>query len=514
MDSVILDGQPLSLAEIEAASLASAPVSIAPAAIARISASRALIEQILAAGETVYGVNTGFGKLSDVRVLPDKLAQLQTNLVRSHAGGVGNPLSEPESRAMLLLRANVVAKGFSGCRPAVVELLVAMLNAGVHPVIPEKGSVGASGDLAPLAHLALVAIGEGEAFYKGSRIPGADAMRQAGLTPIALTAKEGLALLNGTQAMTAVGALAVARAGRVARLADLAGAMSLEALMGTPAAFDERVHLARPHPGQIAAAAHLLWLLEGSEIREAHRVRDTRVQDAYCLRCMPQVHGAVRGALEHVTAILETESGSATDNPLVFPEISSKTLNRGAGGAVISGGNFHGAPLSYAFDYAAIAITDLASITERRIDRLLNPDINEGLPAFLSPDPGLSSGFMMAQIVAAALINECQVLSHPSSTGSIPTDGGKEDHVSMGMNGALKLRTIVENAERVLAIELMCAAQGLEFRQPLKPSREIQCAHAAVRSVVPRLVQDRSLAPDIGALAAAVRFGVLNRWSQ
>jgi histidine ammonia-lyase len=511
MDSVILDGQSLTLAEIEAVSLAVCPVAVAPTALARMAASRDLIERILAAGETVYGVNTGFGKLSDVRIPPEKLAQLQFNLVRSHAGGVGQPLSEAESRAMLLLRANVLAKGFSGCRPALVELLVAMLNAGVHPVIPEKGSVGASGDLAPLAHLALVAIGEGEAFYKGVRMAGGEAMRLAGIAPIVLAAKEGLALLNGTQAMTAVGGLAVARARRVAQLADLAGAMSLEALMGTPAAFDARIHQARPHAGQIAVAENLIRLLANSEIREAHREHDSRVQDAYCLRCMPQVHGAVRGALAHVASVLEIESGSATDNPLVFPQLFPDSPD---GGAVISGGNFHGAPLAYAFDYAAIVLTDLASITERRIDRLLNPDINEGLPAFLSPDPGLSSGFMMAQIVAAALINECQVLSHPSSTGSIPTDGGKEDHVSMGMTGALKLRQIVEHAERVVAIELMCAAQGLEFRKPLKPSREIARAYGAVRAVVPHLEQDRVLAGDIDALAAAVRAGAFNAWCE
>jgi histidine ammonia-lyase len=390
-----------------------------------------------------------------------------------------------------------------------VELLVALLNAGVHPVIPEKGSVGASGDLAPLAHLALVAIGEGEAFYKGERIAGGEALRRAGVEPLALAAKEGLALLNGTQAMTAVGALAVARGRRVAQLADLAGAMSLEALMGTPSAFDPRIHDARPHAGQIAAAGHLMRLLEDSEIRESHRERDSRVQDAYCLRCMPQVHGAVRDVLGHVAGVLEIEAGSATDNPLVFPHLSSKTQDREA---VLSGGNFHGAPLAYAFDYAAIALTDLASMTERRIDRLLNPDINEGLPGFLSPDPGLSSGFMIAQIVAAALINECQVLSHPASTGSIPTSGGKEDHVSMGMTGALKLRQIVEHAERIVGIELMCAAQGLEFRRPLKASREVERAYAAVRAVVPRLEQDRVLAPDIDALAAAVKAGAFNAW--
>jgi len=509
MDALILDGQPLTLAEIEAVSLTRRPVAIAPAALTRVTQGRALIEEILTAGETVYGVNTGFGKLSDVRVPAGSLAQLQTNLVRSHAGGVGQPLSEAESRAMLLLRANVLAKGFSGCRPALVERLVALLNAGVHPVIPEKGSVGACGDLAPLAHLALVVIGEGEAFYQGERMAGDEALKRAGLQPIVLAAKEGLALLNGTQAMTAVGALAVARARRVAQLADLAGAMSLEALMGTPAAFDPRIQQARPHRGQIRAAEHLVELLADSPIRESHRKADMRVQDAYCLRCMPQVHGAVRDALEHVRGILEIEAGSATDNPLIFSEIASKKQNRGA---ILSGGNFHGAPLAYAFDYAAIVLTDLAGITERRIDRLLNVDINEGLPAFLLHDPGLSSGFMIAQIVAAALINECQVLAHPSSAGSIPTDGGKEDHVSMGMTGALKLRQIVENVERVVGIELMCAAQGLEFRRPLRASREVERAHAVVRAIVPRLDEDRVLAHDIEAMAAAVRAGAFNAW--
>ena len=505
MEALVLDGQALTLAEIEAVALCGCQVGIAPPALARARASRELIEGILATGQTVYGVNTGFGKLSDKRIPSGSLAQLQTNLVRSHAGGVGQPLSEAESRAMLLLRANVLAKGFSGCRTELVELLVALLNAGVHPVIPEKGSVGASGDLAPLAHLALVVIGEGEALFKGERMAGGEALRRAGLQPMALAAKEGLALLNGTQAMTAVGALAVARGLLVAKLADVAGAMALEALMGTPTAFDARIHEARPHAGQMASAAHLLRLLEGSEIREAHREHDSRVQDAYCLRCMPQVHGAVRDALSHVRGVLEIEAGSATDNPLVFVE-------QAGGGVVISGGNFHGAPLAYAFDYAAIALTDLAGITERRIDRLLNPDINEGLPAFLSPDAGLSSGFMMAQIVAAALINECQVLAHPSSTGSIPTSGGKEDHVSMGMTGALKLRQIVENAERIVGIELMCAAQGLEFRRPLKSGARVEQAYHAVRAVVARLEQDRVLATDIDAVAAAVRAGAFDAW--
>jgi histidine ammonia-lyase len=508
MDTLQLDGQPLSLAEIEAVAVDGCRVEIAAAACERMAAGRELIEEILAAGQTVYGVNTGFGKLADVRVPPDKLAQLQTNLVRSHAGGVGNPLAVAEARAMLLLRANVLAKGFSGNRPELVELLAGMLNAGVTPVIPEKGSVGASGDLAPLAHLALVVIGEGEAFYQGERLAGSEAMLRAGLKPMQLAAKEGLALLNGTQAMTAVGALAVLRAQRLVRLADVAGAMSLEALKGTPAAFDNRIHKARPHAGQIASAEHLMKLLAGSEIRESHRTGDTRVQDAYCLRCMPQVHGAVRGVLDHVTGVLETEAGSATDNPLVFP--GATELADG----VLSGGNFHGAPLAYAFDYAAVALTDLASITERRIDRLLNPDINEGLPAFLAGDPGLSSGFMMAQIVAAALINECQVLATPSSTGSIPTDGGKEDHVSMGMTGALKLRQIVENAERVVGIELMCAALALEFRRPLRSSAAVEAVHEAVRAVVPRLEEDRVLAGDVAAMAEAVRAGKFAEWCE
>jgi histidine ammonia-lyase len=509
MKKLALDGQPLTLAEIEAVAAGGRPVEIAAAARNRVQAARAHIEQILAAGQTVYGVNTGFGRLSDVSVPPDALAALQVNVVRSHAGGVGQPLSVPEARAMLLLRANVLAKGFSGIRPELLDLLIALLNAGVTPVIPEKGSVGASGDLAPLAHLALVVIGEGEAFHQGERLAGAEALRRAGLKPARLAAKEGLALLNGTQAMTAVGALAVLRAQRLVRLADLAGAMSLESLRGTPAAFDPRIQQVRPHRGQGAAAAHLVELVAGSEIRESHRTHDSRVQDAYCLRCMPQVHGAVRDVLDHVTGVLEVESGSATDNPLVFALPSSNTPDRGA---VLSGGNFHGAPLAYAFDYAAIALADLGAITERRIDRLLNPDINEGLPAFLSPHAGLSSGFMMAQIVAAALINECQVLAAPASCGNVPTSGGKEDHVSMGMTAALKLRTVVDNLERIVAIELMCAAQAIEFRLPLRSSASIQRAQEVIRAVVPRLQEDRSLAADIEGLATALRAGRFDEW--
>ena len=495
MKTLYVDGRRLTLSEIESVAANARPVAIAPAAIARVVASRQVIETIISNGQTVYGVNTGFGKLADVRIPAAKLAQLQTNLVRSHACGLGDPLSEPESRAMLLLRANVLAKGLSGIRPQLFELLLNMLNAGVHPVIPAKGSVGASGDLAPLAHLALVVIGEGEAYFQGQRLSGREALTAAGLQPIELAAKEGLALLNGTQAMTAVGALAIHHARHLTEVADLAGAMSLEALKGTPVAFDPRIHAARPHPGQVASAANLTALLANSEIRESHRAQadDTRVQDAYCLRCMPQVHGAVRDVLKHVASILETESGSATDNPLIFST------------DVLSGGNFHGAPLAYAFDYAAIALTDLASISERRIDRLINPDINEGLPAFLCSDAGLSSGYMIAHVTAAALLNECKVLAHPSSTDSVPTSGGKEDHVSMGMTGALKLRQITHNLELILSIEMMCAAQGLDYRLPLKPSPAVAAAHATIRAAVPHLAEDRIPAPDIQVIANLIR---------
>src|SRR5258705_3242179 len=397
--------QRLSIAEIVAVASGQEQVMLAAEARARCQASRKVVEQIVAENRAVYGVNTGFGKLSDVRIDPDKLNELQLNLVRSHSCGLGNPLSEIEARAMLLLRANVLACGLSGARSTVADTLVAMLEQGVTPVIPEKGSVGASGDLAPLAHLALAAIGEGEAFYQGERLASAEALRRAEIAPLQLEVKEGLALLNGTQAMGGVGALALYRAERVTRLADVAGAMSLEALKGTPVAFDERIHAARPHAGQIAVATHLRELLEGSEIRTSHLENDPRVQDAYSLRCMPQVHGAVRGALNHAREIVEVEAGSATDNPLVFSET----------GEVFSGGNFHGAPLALAFDYAAIALTDLISITERRIDRLVNPDANEDLPPFLTQHAGTSSGFMMLQLTEAALLSEARILRNPAS---------------------------------------------------------------------------------------------------
>jgi histidine ammonia-lyase len=492
-----LNGQQFSLEEIESVARGGVRLALGGEARARIEASRRVVERIVEEGRVVYGVNTGFGKLSDVIVPREQLRELQLNLVRSHSCGVGRPLSAEETRAMMLLRANVLALGYSGARAVVVETLLAMLGRDVVPFVPEKGSVGASGDLAPLAHLALVAVGEGEAFFGGERMAGAEALRRAGVEPLRLEAKEGLALLNGTQAMTAVGALALARACRVARAADVAGAMTLEALKGTPDAFDERVHAARPHAGQREAAAHLRELLGGSEIRESHRENDPRVQDAYSLRCMPQVHGAARDAFRHVRSLTEIETAAATDNPLVFAETSE----------LISGGNFHGAALAVAFDYAGIAATHLGNIIERRVDHVVNPSKNEGLPPFLTAKPGVESGMMVAQIAAVALLNECKVLAHPASADNLPTDGDKEDHVSMGMTAALKLRAIVSNVEYVLAVELLCAAQGLEHRLPLKPGRGALRAYDAVRSHVPRLTRDRPLSADIEKLAAAIRTG-------
>jgi len=492
-----LNGEQISLRELAAVALGGEAVHVSSLARPRILASRKLIEQIVARDVVVYGVNTGFGKLSDVRIPHAELRQLQLNLVRSHACGIGNLLSEAEVRAMMVLRANVLALGLSGIRYEAIELLCELLNRRVCPVVPEKGSVGASGDLAPLAHLALTLIGEGEAFFEAQRMSGAEALRRAQLTPLQLEAKEGLALLNGTQGMHAVGGLALLRAQRVACVADVAGAMSLEALKGTPAAFDLRLHDARPHPGQKAVAEHLLSLMEGSEIRQSHLKGDPRVQDAYSLRCMPQVHGAVRGALAHCEDVLLIESASATDNPLVFAD----------SGEVISGGNFHGAPLAFVFDYVAIAIADLMNMSERRIDRLVNPDKNEGLPAFLARHPGVESGFMTAQVAAASLVNEARVLAHPASADNITTSGGKEDHVSMGMTSALKLRSIVDLAENLLAIELLAAAEGLEHRRPLKAGVGVEHAFAAVRKIAPPLTQDRSLSGDIARVADAIRWG-------
>jgi histidine ammonia-lyase len=494
---LLLSGQRLTIQQIVAVACENEQVALSNEARARVEDARRVVEKIVAEGRTVYGVNTGFGKLSDVRIEASELRDLQLNLVRSHSCGLGKPLTKEEARAMLLLRANVLAAGFSGARPVVIETLVSMLASGVTPVIPEKGSVGASGDLAPLAHLALAAIGEGESFYQGERLPSGVALERAQIRPLELQVKEGLALLNGTQAMGAVGALALARARRLSRLANVSGAMTLEALRGTPVAFDERIHLARPHVGQVEVAAHLRELLRDSEIRASHLDNDPRVQDAYSLRCMPQVHGAVSAALAHAMEVVETETGSATDNPLVFAET----------GEVLSGGNFHGAPLALTFDYAAIALTDLISITERRIDRLINPDANEGLPPFLTKHAGISSGFMMLQVTAVALLNEAKVLAHPASIDNVPTDGGKEDHVSMGMTAAVKLRSIVENAELATAIELITAAQALEYRAPLAPGRGVKQAYEIVRRHVAPLTHDRSMSSDIESIVAAIAQG-------
>jgi histidine ammonia-lyase len=442
-------------------------------------------------------VTTGFGKLSDVVIPSDRLDELQVNLVRSHAAGVGALLPEREARAMMLLRANVIAKGFSGARPALVDLLAGMLNAGLYPPIPEQGSVGASGDLAPLAHLALALIGEGDLYRGEDRADAATLLAFAGLKPVRLGPKEGITLINGTQAHTAIAALAVVDAHRLWQVAHLAGAMSLEALLGTPVAFDARIHDARGQLGQAASAALLRSLLRDSEIRESHRENDPRVQDPYALRCMPQVHGPVLDAIDFCAGVIGRELNAATDNPLVFADT----------GELLSGGNFHGQSVAMALDFLSIAMTNLATIAERRIDRLVNPDLNQGLPPFLSPDAGVNSGFMMAQVTAAALASECKVLSHPASVDTIPTDGNKEDVVPMAMGAAWKLRRIVQNVRHVLGIELMCAAQGLDVRLPLRAGRGAEQGHRLVRQLVTPLEQDRVLSPDIETLARAIERG-------
>ena len=493
---LILDGASLTIADIVAVAAGGRSVTLAPSAAERMRATRTVVEGLAARGEAVYGVTTGFGKLSDVAIPADQLAQLQVNLVRSHAAGVGPRLPEAEVRAMMLLRANVLAKGFSGARPELAELLCAMLNARCWPDIPEQGSVGASGDLAPLAHLALALIGEGELNHPGGRGPAADVLAVQGLAPVTLGPKEGLALINGTQAHTAVAALAVTAARRAWVTAHVAGAMSLEALLGTPTAFDPRIHAARGQRGQQTSAALLLELLRDSQIRESHREGDSRVQDAYALRCMPQVHGPVLEAIEFAEGLIATELNAATDNPLVFDD-----------GTMLSGGNFHGQAVALALDVLAIVMTNLAVMSEQRIDRLVHPDLNEGLPPFLTPTAGVSSGFMMAQVTAAAITSECKGLAHPASVDSIPTDGNKEDVVPMAMGAATKLRRLLRNVEQVLAVELMCAAQGIDFRRPLRGSRAVEAAHAGVRALVPALTADRVLGPDIERLALAIMQG-------
>jgi histidine ammonia-lyase len=493
-----LSGNGLTPSSFYEAVLSGRAVRLSPVARRRMLGSYRVIQRAAARSEPVYGVNTGFGKLADQRISPEDIGQLQVNLLRSHAAGVGDPLTREETRGMLLLRANVLARGHSGVRPLLVDYLLALLNGDILPVIPSRGSVGASGDLAPLAHLALVLIGEGQALVGPRRVSGKAALACVGLKPLHLEAKEGLSLVNGTQAMLSVGLLALRRCETVVDAADVAGALSLEALKGTPVAFDARIHRLRPYRGQMAVAANLRALLAESEIRTSH-LSCPRVQDAYSLRCMPQVHGAVRDALEYVRRTLSIEMNSVTDNPIVFP----------SRGEVLSGGNFHGQPLGLVLDHLAIAITELASMAERRIERLTNPEYGD-LPPFLSPHPGLNSGFMMAQVTAAALASENKVLSHPASVDSIPTSGNREDHVSMGMGSALKLNQILVNAQQILGIELLCAAQGIECHRPLRPGRGGRQALRLIRRRVPRLDQDRPLSPDIERMRELLASGALS----
>ncbi len=506
MNAIQIDGEHLDFAQLYHAVFDGAQVELAPQARDRMLASRAVIERLIASDQAVYGVNTGFGKMASVRISREQIGELQVNLVRSHACGVGTPLSEHETRAMLLLRANAIAKGFSGVRPVVAETLCEMLNAGVHPVIPSQGSVGASGDLAPLAHLAQVAIGEGEASVQGRKLSGGDALRSVGIAPLQLEAKEGLALLNGTQAMLALLALGLREAEIAVDTADVAAALSLDALRGSPAAFDERIAAVRPYAGHAITARNLRKLNDGSSIRESHRAaeKDKRVQDAYSLRCTPQVHGAVRDALAQVHAMLTVELNSATDNPLVFADSGAGS---GAGfGEVISGGNFHGQPLAMAADQLAVALATLAGISERRIEQMTNPQTSL-LPAFLVRDAGLNSGFMILQVTAAALASEMKTQAAPHSVDSIPTSANQEDYVSMGMGAARRIQPMLANLRNVLAIELLAACQGIDLLAPLRTGAQAAKAQAIVRSESKMVEADRSLAPDIRAVERRIAAG-------
>jgi histidine ammonia-lyase len=498
-ETVTIDGRTLRVEDVVAVARGRAEVRLDAEAAARVARARGLVDRHAASSTAVYGVNTGFGYLKNVRIDAADLERLQVNLIRSHAVGVGAPLPEDQVRALMVLRANVLATGLSGVRPATLELLLALLNAGVHPIVPKKGSVGASGDLAPLAHLALVLIGEGEAMLDGERLPGAEALRRAGLEPLRLGPKEGLCLVNGTQAMGALACLALVDAEALADTADVIGAASLEGRRGTVVAFDPRIHAARPHPGQRASADRLRALLQDSEIAASHADCDA-VQDAYSFRCMPQVHGASRDVLAFVRRTLEIEINSGTDNPLVFAEDET-------GEALLSGGNFHGQPLAYAMDFLAIAVAELASISERRIEQLVDPALS-GLPPFLVRASGLNSGYMMAQVTAAALVAENKVLCHPASVDSIPTSANQEDHVSMGMTAAVKAHEVIANARWVLAVELLCAAQAIHLLG-LRPARGVQAALDALRAVVPPLDEDRVLAPDVEATAALIASGAV-----
>ncbi len=488
----LLDGEHLTIEQVVSIASAGSPVGLAPEAVAKMDLSRAVVERLAAGDAPVYAVNTGVGKLSDIRIPTGDLEQLQRNVVRSHCCGVGAPLRRAEVRAMMLIRANVLAKGLSGIRPVVAERLCQMLVRGVTPTVPSRGSVGASGDLAPLAHMALVLIGEGQAEFEGARMPGGEALRRAGIEPLTLASKEGISLVNGTQAMLSLGCLELIAAERLADAADVVCAMTTDAQRGTPRAFHEAIQRARPHPGQARSAARLVRLMEGSEIRDSH-LGCGRVQDAYSMRCAPQVHGAVRDTLAEARRVFEIELNSATDNPLVI------------GDEILSGGNFHGQTLALHLDYLAIALTALAGISERRIDRLVNPFLNEGLPPFLAAHPGLESGLMMAQVTAAALVAENRVLANPASTGSITTSGNKEDFVSMGMTAALKLQSVVGNTRLVLAIEALAAARALDFLRPLRTSAPLE----AVRALLPPVENDQPLTAAIERVDALIADGAL-----
>lgn len=498
MSRVVLDGVSLTRAQV-AAVAGGAPVVLDPAARDRVAASRAVVERRAAGPDPLYGINTGFGEFAEVRIAPDALDALQVNLLRSHAAGVGEPLPVPVVRAMMALRANVLARGHSGIGPAVLDALIALLNAAIHPRVPSRGSVGASGDLAPLAHLALVLIGEGEVLTAdGGTEPASVALRRAGLAPVRLGPKEGLALVNGTQASTAVLALATVAFERVLRAADAAAALSIDALRGSTRPFDPRIHAARPHPGQMASAATIARLMAGSPINASH-ADCGRVQDAYSERCAAQVHGAARDALAFVARTVDIEANASTDNPMVFA----------ADEAILSGGNFHGAPVALAADVLAIACAHVATISERRADRLVNPSTS-GLPPFLTRHGGLESGLMMAQVTAAALASELKTLAHPASVDTIPTSGNREDHVSMSLHAALKAARAVELARLVVAVELLCACEAVDLLAPLRTSPALEAVRDALRARVPARSGDRPPGPDIAALAAAIEEGVLD----
>ncbi|HYA63977.1 MAG TPA: histidine ammonia-lyase [Candidatus Sulfotelmatobacter sp.] len=513
MKALHINGNDLTPEAVREVAVENRPVLLDPDARQAVQRARAVVDALVANNKVSYAITTGVGKLADVRISGDQIREMQVNLVRSHAVGVGEPLSVAETRAMMLLRANSLSKGNSGVRTEVIDVLCEMLNRGVTPFVPSQGSVGASGDLAPLAHLALAMIGEGECLdEKGARVSTSHVLRQAQVKPLVLEAKEAVSLINGTQGMLAVGTLALLAAEILVDSADVIGGLTLDALQGTVVAFDERIHKVRPHAGQLTTAANLRKMLEGSEINESHRDCG-RVQDAYSLRCMPQVHGAVRDTLAHCRAVMEIEINSAVDNPLVFPaHVAADVLVRqaersSAEGDVLSGGNFHGEPVAFALDFLGIALSALAGVSERRLERLVNPALNEGLPPFLAPGAGLNSGFMMPQVTAAALVSENKVLAHPASVDSITTSGNKEDFVSMGMTAAMKLKRIVANAQNVLAIEAMAAAQALDFLAPLKPSKRGQAAYAAIRSVCPTMDKDRVMYQDFAKIAELIASG-------